>query len=117
VSNISQRAVIAALTGPQDSVEQMRRAFDRRRRLIVAELGSIPGVTLHLTATGGERLGVLAEAMQPWPVPRNVLALLVDGEVWATVPVLARFEGSELTIPAELSDADISAMAKALVAE
>lgn len=44
VSNISQRAALAALTGPQDEVEQMRRAFDRRRTLIVAELNKIDGV-------------------------------------------------------------------------
>ena len=44
VANVSQRASIAALTGSQDSVEQMRRAFDRRRRTIVAELGEISGV-------------------------------------------------------------------------
>jgi len=43
VSNISQRAAIAALTGPQDSVEEMRLAFDRRRKLIVAGLNSVPG--------------------------------------------------------------------------
>jgi aspartate aminotransferase len=43
VSNISQRAAIAALTGPQDSVEEMRLAFDRRRKLIVAGLNGIPG--------------------------------------------------------------------------
>jgi len=46
VSNISQRAAIAALTGPQDAVEEMRRAFDRRRRTIVAELAKIDGVTV-----------------------------------------------------------------------
>jgi aspartate aminotransferase len=46
VSNISQRAAIAALTGPQDAVEEMRRAFDRRRRTIVAELSKIEGVTV-----------------------------------------------------------------------
>ncbi|GAB3134436.1 pyridoxal phosphate-dependent aminotransferase [Marisediminicola antarctica] len=44
VSNISQRAAIAALTGPQDAVEDMRRAFDRRRATIVAELNKIDGV-------------------------------------------------------------------------
>jgi aspartate aminotransferase len=44
VSNISQRAGIAALTGPQDSVEEMRLAFDRRRKLIVEGLNAIPGV-------------------------------------------------------------------------
>jgi aspartate aminotransferase len=45
VANVSQRAAIAALTGPQDTVETMRQAFDRRRRTIVAELNRIPGVT------------------------------------------------------------------------
>ncbi|TFD61673.1 pyridoxal phosphate-dependent aminotransferase [Cryobacterium suzukii] len=44
VSNISQRAGIAALNGPQDSAEAMRVAFDRRRKLIIAELDKIPGV-------------------------------------------------------------------------
>ena len=43
VSNISQRAAIAALTGPQDEVLAMREAFDRRRKLAVAELNRIPG--------------------------------------------------------------------------
>ncbi len=44
VSNISQRAAIAALTGPQDVVEEMRQAFDRRRKTIVAGLSAIPGM-------------------------------------------------------------------------
>ena len=44
VSNISQRAAIEALTGPQDAVEAMRAAFERRRDTIVAELSRIPGV-------------------------------------------------------------------------
>lgn len=46
VSNISQRAALAALTGPQEPVEEMRRAFDRRRRLIVAELSKIDGMSV-----------------------------------------------------------------------
>ncbi|QHC57918.1 pyridoxal phosphate-dependent aminotransferase [Rathayibacter sp. VKM Ac-2760] len=44
VSNISQRAAIAALTGPQEPAEKMRLAFDRRRRAIVAALNDIDGV-------------------------------------------------------------------------
>ena len=43
VSNISQRAAIAALTGPQDEVLAMRDAFDRRRRIAVDELNKISG--------------------------------------------------------------------------
>jgi len=46
VNNVAQRAAIAALTGPQDEAERMREAFDRRRRLIVAELSAIEGVTV-----------------------------------------------------------------------
>jgi aspartate aminotransferase len=44
VSNISQRAAIEALTGPQDQVEVMRQSFERRRDIIVAELNKIDGV-------------------------------------------------------------------------
>ena len=44
VSNISQRAAIEALTGPQDQIEVMRLAFEARRNLIVAELSKIAGV-------------------------------------------------------------------------
>lgn len=43
VSNISQRAAIEALGGPQYAVETMRQAFDRRRRTIVAGLNGVQG--------------------------------------------------------------------------
>ncbi|PRI10354.1 pyridoxal phosphate-dependent aminotransferase [Leucobacter massiliensis] len=43
VNNIAQRAAIAALTGPQEPIEEMRLAFDRRRRTIVEELNRVPG--------------------------------------------------------------------------
>lgn len=44
VSNISQRAGLAALTGPQDVVETMRLAFDRRRQTMHTMLTEIKGV-------------------------------------------------------------------------
>jgi aspartate/methionine/tyrosine aminotransferase len=44
VNAAAQYAGIAALTGPQDAVEEMVAAFDRRRRLVVDELNAIPGV-------------------------------------------------------------------------
>ena len=44
VSNVGQRAAIAALTGGLDAVAEMRVAFDRRRRTIVSMLGEIDGV-------------------------------------------------------------------------
>ncbi|MCF7553075.1 MULTISPECIES: pyridoxal phosphate-dependent aminotransferase [Pseudonocardia] len=44
VANVSQRAAIEALTGSLDAVDEMKRAFDRRRRTIVELLSAIPGV-------------------------------------------------------------------------
>ena len=44
VSNISQRAALEALTGPQGTVELMRQAFERRRSVIIEELNKIDGV-------------------------------------------------------------------------
>lgn len=48
VSNISQRAAIAALTGPQDCVESFKAAFDRRRRALVSGLAAIDGVRVPM---------------------------------------------------------------------
>jgi aspartate/methionine/tyrosine aminotransferase len=45
ISNISQRAAIAALDGDLMAVDEMRHAFDRRRRLMTDMLNAIPGVT------------------------------------------------------------------------
>ncbi len=44
ISNVSQRAAVAALTGDQSAVEDMRRAFDRRRQTMTAMLNAIDGV-------------------------------------------------------------------------
>lgn len=41
VNNIAQKAAIEALTGPQEAVEEMREAFDRRRKLMVEMLREI----------------------------------------------------------------------------
>jgi aspartate/methionine/tyrosine aminotransferase len=43
VSNVSQRAAIAALSGNLDAVHTMGVAFDRRRKLIVGLLNEVPG--------------------------------------------------------------------------
>ena len=43
VSNVSQRAAIAALNGNLDAVHAMGEAFNRRRKLIVKLLNEVPG--------------------------------------------------------------------------
>ena len=43
-SSISQAAAVEALNGPQESVETMRLAFERRRDLVVRLLNQAPGI-------------------------------------------------------------------------
>jgi aspartate aminotransferase len=44
-SSIAQWAAVEALSGPQDDVAKMVAEFDRRRRLVVAGLNALPGVS------------------------------------------------------------------------
>ena len=45
-SSIAQKAAEAAFAGPQECVEEMRQAFERRRDLIIELMSEIPGITL-----------------------------------------------------------------------
>ncbi len=45
-SSIAQKAAEAAFAGPQDCVEEMRAAFERRRDLIISLMSEIPGLRL-----------------------------------------------------------------------
>ncbi|TFD74580.1 pyridoxal phosphate-dependent aminotransferase [Cryobacterium sp. Sr8] len=83
VSNISQRAAIAALNGPQDAALAMRDAFDRRRKIIVAELNKIPGM-LTPTPQG---------AFYVYP---DVSGLL--GRTWGGVTVTTSLELADLIL-------------------
>ncbi len=44
--SVSQHAAVAALTGPQECVADMRAAFQRRRDLVAGRLKAMPGVRL-----------------------------------------------------------------------
>ena len=46
-SSIAQKAAEAAFSGPQECVETMRQAFERRRDLIVSLLKEIPGLRIN----------------------------------------------------------------------
>ena len=46
-SSIAQKAAEEAYRGPQDCVEEMRKAFERRRDLIVSLLKEIPGLKIN----------------------------------------------------------------------
>ena len=67
VSNVAQRAAIAAVTGDLAAVEEMKTAFDRRRRTIVSMLNEIDGVECPDPARGVLRLPVGEGAARPRP--------------------------------------------------
>lgn len=46
-SSIAQKAAEAAFSGPQECVETMRQAFERRRDLIVSLLREVPGLRIN----------------------------------------------------------------------
>ncbi|MEM3640485.1 MAG: pyridoxal phosphate-dependent aminotransferase [Candidatus Bathyarchaeia archaeon] len=50
-NSISQKAALAALTGPQDCVKEMVKEYDRRRRLVINELNKIKGLS-YITPKG-----------------------------------------------------------------
>ena len=83
VNNVAQLAAAAALNGPQDEAEQFRQAFDRRRRLIVAELSKIDGVEVP-TPLG---------AFYAYPDVRGLL-----GREWAGVTPTTSLELADLIL-------------------
>lgn len=48
VSNVPQRAAVAAIAGDLSAVTAMREAFDRRRHAIVSALNELPGVSCEM---------------------------------------------------------------------
>ena len=113
VSNVSQRAAIAALTGSLDAVKEMGVAFDRRRKLIVQMLNEIPGVVCP-TPTGAFYVypsvkGILGKEIRgKRPQTSAELATLILEEVEvAAVPGEAFGPSGYLRFSYALSDADI----------
>lgn len=47
-TSIAQKAAVAALKGPQDCVEEMRKEFERRRTYLVERLNQIQGISCRL---------------------------------------------------------------------
>ncbi|MCE9597761.1 MAG: pyridoxal phosphate-dependent aminotransferase [Spirochaetia bacterium] len=45
-SSISQAAAVGALNGPQDCVEEMRSAFERRMNIVMTSFGTVPEIEL-----------------------------------------------------------------------
>jgi aspartate aminotransferase len=94
IANVSQRAALAALTGDQASVGQMRDAFDRRRRRVVELLRSAPGV----------RVAEPSGAFYAFPSFEAVLGRPIRGATAATTLELAELfldEAKVAIVPGE----------------
>ena len=113
VSNVSQRAAIAALNGDLSAVHKMGEAFDRRRKLIVKLLNEIPGVTCP-TPTGAfyvypsvkEVLGKEIRGKRPKTSAELATLILEEAEV-AAVPGEAFGPSGYLRFSYALGDEDI----------
>ncbi|WKN49166.1 pyridoxal phosphate-dependent aminotransferase [Nocardioides sp. Arc9.136] len=81
VANVSQRAALAAVEGDLAAVEEMKKAFDRRRRTIVSMLNEIDGVVCP-TPTG---------AFYAYPSVKGLLGKEYDGKVIDTSVDLAEY--------------------------
>jgi len=79
VSNVSQRAALAALEGDMQCVEDMRQAFDRRRRLAHKALSGMPGV--DITEPEG--------AFYAFPGVRHLIGKKLDGRLVTSTAQLA----------------------------
>ena len=78
-TTFAQYGAIAALEGPQDEVEAMRREFERRREVVLAGLQALPGITCtrpggafylfpNITATGLSSLDFSARLLEDYHV-------------------------------------------------
>jgi aspartate/methionine/tyrosine aminotransferase len=90
VSNVSQRAAIAALNGNLDAVHKMGQAFNRRRTLIVGLLNEIPGFVCP-TPTG---------AFYVYPSVKGVLGTTIRGKTPTTSAELATLLLEEVEVAA-----------------
>jgi len=90
VSNVSQRAAIAALAGDLSAVHKMGEAFNRRRKLIVGLLNEIPGFVCP-TPTG---------AFYVYPSVKGVLGKTIRGKTPKTSAELATLILEEVEVAA-----------------
>lgn len=114
VCNVAQRAALAALTGPMEPVEQMREAFDRRRRAIIGALQQAPGFTVP-TPTGAfyafpDVSGVIGRSIRGREITSSqdlATVILEEAEV-AAVPGEAFGAPGHLRFSYALGDEDLA---------
>ena len=118
VSNVSQMAALAAVAGPLTEVEEMKLAFDRRRKAMVSALNSIDGVDCP-TPKGafyaypdvrgllGREFPTAAGPVRP-QTSAELAALILDEAEVAVVPGEAFGPSGYLRLSYALGDEDLA---------
>jgi aspartate/methionine/tyrosine aminotransferase len=113
ISNISQRAALAALEGDLSAVAEMRAAFDRRRTVMTSMLNAIDGVScvvpdgaFYCFPDVSGLLGRELAGGQPTTSAELAEQLLATAHV-ATVPGEAFGAPGHLRLSSAVSDADL----------
>ena len=113
VANVSQRAALAALEGGLSAVDEMKAAFDRRRRTIVRMLNEIDGVlcpepagAFYVYPSVKGLLGREIRGSRP-ATSAELAALILDEAEVAVVPGEAFGTPGYLRLSYALGDADL----------
>ncbi|MCS4296259.1 aspartate aminotransferase [Comamonas sp. BIGb0152] len=118
---ISQHAALAALTGPQDSIEQGRAVFQRRRDMVVELLNQAPGLhcevpqgAFYVFASCEAWLGKTTRAGTKLNSDEDVVNALLDEANVATVHGSAFGLGPYIRIAYALDDASLRQACEAI---
>ncbi|MFF0293431.1 pyridoxal phosphate-dependent aminotransferase [Kitasatospora sp. NPDC004614] len=113
VSNVAQRAALAAVSGDLSAVDEMKTAFDRRRRTVVAMLNEIEGVycpepegAFYAYPSVKSLLGKEIRGKRPQTSAELATLILEEAEV-AVVPGEAFGTPGYLRLSYALGDADL----------
>ncbi|WP_328956407.1 pyridoxal phosphate-dependent aminotransferase [Kitasatospora purpeofusca] len=114
VSNVAQRAALAAVAGDLSAVHEMRTAFDRRRRTIVRMLNEIDGVVcpepegaFYVYPSVKALLGKEIRGQRP-QTSAELASLILDEVEVAVVPGEAFGTPGYLRLSYALGDADLA---------
>ncbi|MDR2564513.1 MAG: pyridoxal phosphate-dependent aminotransferase [Bifidobacteriaceae bacterium] len=114
VANVSQRAALAAVSGPLDVALEMREAFDRRRRTMVGMLREIEGVycpmpsgAFYAYPSVQGLLGKTIRGARPM-TSAQLASLILDEAQVAVVPGEAFGPSGFLRLSCALGDEDLA---------
>ena len=114
VANVSQVAALAAVSGDLSAVEEMKVAFDRRRKLITELLNAIPGVECPLPEGAfyvyPSVKGLLGKTLRGQTIESSaqLAGIILDEAEVAVVPGEAFGTNGYLRLSYATSDADIT---------